>query len=337
MRAQHDAACKSRLLVAYYILDQQHALLFGRQRSNCASVVGMELSLPEPFHSWDAFQEEQAAIVLHHRHVGMPANEYVYEAVDAVNTLEDIEGNSWDAFQSLELLACVTGKANVFDGIDGEQARLEHPERLLLAMEQSSRIRLAYHTSMLCRNTPVRELLAVAGETWVLSEKLRCRNEYLAAQIETRTWADGTADSGVRIHHAVQHALQIIDIVQDLSFAQTGLLFEKWAVYLAALVIWAKSYVAVTQRRRTPSLSIPSPSEPKGLISCQLGRAVRGMVQNGLSQGGFELGRREGSSTLLWAKERIATGNVPHSCGITNGALDVLGKLNSRGYEDGWF
>lgn len=332
---KHEAKCKQRLLVAYYILDQQHAVLFGRQRSTCAGIVGTDLPFPRSTQAWDARPEDQAAIGFQRRTANVPAYNYVYEAINGANALNDDAEHAWDAFRSLELLACVTGKESALDTTSNESSSLDDAAQLLFVMEQSPRVKLAYHTSMLCRNTPVRELLAVSGETWVLSEKLSNNNEYLAAQIETRTWANGTADSDAQIQSAVNHALQILDIVQGLS-GKTGLLFEEWAIYLASLVLWARSYVATTERRQTPSLSIPSPQEPRATPH-ELEQTMRSMIRTSLLQSNIQIGRNQGKNTLLWTKERIARVDIPHNCGITNGALDVLGKLLLRGYEDGWF
>ena len=50
-----------------------------------------------------------------------------------------------------------------------------------------------------------------------------------------------------------------------------------------------------------------------------------------------DINLEQAKTVLLWTKARIETVDIPHNCGLTNGALDVLGKLATRGDEAGWF
>lgn len=333
-----DAKCKQRLLFVCYMLDQQHATLFGRQRTICVPMLGLTLPFPRPQFVWDAPHEHRAEIHFQ-RQSDLPIYDRVFQAVGDVPSMTEVSQGPHDAFQSSLIMACLVDPSNDLqtcgftadDGVDLSP--------ILYAVEQSPRMRLTYHTFMLCKHSPVRDLLAVAGESWCMAEKLSSQADYTASQIEARAWAQGAADccidTGVDdqetpVQRALCHARQIIDIHR--SHPKTGLLFQEWSVYLAAVVFWARAYVVEREPGRKPRLSIPSPAEPK-LSSHELERDIAAVIDGGA----VTLGWKETKSVLLWVKLRIERVDMPHNCGLTNGALDVLGKLATRGNEDGWF
>ncbi|KAK5125587.1 hypothetical protein LTR08_005191 [Meristemomyces frigidus] len=210
---------------------------------------------------------------------------------------------------------------------------------VLFAVEQTSHTILAYHVYMMCKHTPIRDLLAVAGESWYIAEKLGTQTDYTAAQILAREWAQGCTDPvhGTApashlwpVERALHHARRIVEIHRN--HPRTGLLFQEWGVYLAAVVFWARAYVIDSEPCRKPRLSIPSPTEPK-LSTQELDQAVSAVVNSETAT----VSLKEARSVIVWVKADIEKVNPPHSCGLTNSAFDVLSKLSTRGDEEGWF
>ena len=325
---RNDAKCKQRLLLAYYILDQQHSTLFGRPKTTCLSSPGTSLPFVPSQIYWDAPISEQPPEVVDYS--------YIYEALEAVPIMSEPAQFPHDPFRSMVVMACMIDSCNnpaVLPCIADDDSDLA---RILYAVEQSPRMKLVYHTFMLCRHTPIRDLLACAGESWIMAEKMSNQAEYTAAQVLTREWAEGLSvpsfDMQGRspIQRAVYHALAIIELHQ--SFARTDSLFQEWSIYLAAVVLWARAYVLDSSPRR-PSVAVPSPTEPR-MSTHELDQAVTALVQ---SSNAINISRREAKHALLWVKEKIMMVDVPHNCGLTNGALDVLGKLVTRGHEKDWF
>lgn len=318
-----DARCRQRLLLACYILDQHHATLFGRQPTNCFSRTGnsMELPFPQSQTFWDAPSEQFG--------LDEPTPSRVWEAVDAAESTQQ----PYDLFQSMLMMACLSDPS-----IDSSRDLTP----ILSAMEQSPRIKLAYNTFMLCRNTPVRDLLAVAGESWVMAEKLSTQSDFTGAQIESRQWARGQVHTSMAfaidmemtpVNTAMTHALSILQLHQ--SHSKTGLLFQEWSAYLASVVIWARAYVASNVLPATPrlSISIPNPTVEPRLSTYELDQAVSAILNS--STGDIDM--QQAKNILVWTKSKIERVDIPHNCGLTNGALDVLGKLATRGSESGWF
>ena len=322
-----DIQCKQRLLISCYLLDQQHATLFGRQMTTCFAGTAEDLPFPRSQLWWDAIDEQQR-VALNESHVDTVSQ------VLAGLKLEPSGASSYDTFQSMLLVASSLDMTS--DSSYGAQMGTEISD-ILSVTEQSLRLSLATHTFQLCKLTPIRDLLAVAGESWVMAEKLGSQAEYTAAQIESRQWAKGNTDpslgfgmytSQTGVDQAMEHALKILEIHRNQP--KTGLLFQEWAVYLASVVIWARAYVT---SRETPQIAVPNSAQPRR-SSYELEQAFSMILAGGANS---HIGLEEAMVVLLWSKVKIERVDIPHNCGITNGALDVLGKLITRGSEDGWF
>ncbi len=326
-----DARAKQRLLQACYIIDQQHATLFGRQRMSCLSGPGVDLPFPRTQASWDTTNTH---------HTEPPTHDRVWEALDGTNAnVSALQSQTYDIFQSMLMMACLGDGTNLDDPAYASD-RDGGASPVLSRMEQSPRVKLAYHTFMLCKDTPIRELLAVAGESWVMAEKLSNQAEFTVAQLEARHWAKGGPHSPVKfdfqagrtaISGAVQHALKIVEL--HLNHPKTGLLFQEWAVYLASLVLWARAHVTAKKLEQGRRLSVANSIERRPSLH-ELDQGLPGLIAS-TTNGDITI--EQAKTLLLWTKARIESVDIPHNCGLTNGALDVLGKLAARGGEDGWF
>lgn len=300
-----DTESKQRLLLSCYLLEEQCNSLFGR--SSDIGFPGLCNNLPFPSRqaTWDTPTEMQ--------HSHSPPRERL---ADVFRILQcNPPQRNLGAFQSSLMSAWLCDDSNnCVDSANDSQL-------LVNAMEQSARARLIYHTAMMCKNTPyLRDLLAVAGESWIMSEKLSTETEFYGAQIEVRKWASGGYGNSQMIQEAVSHALKILAIHQQTP--KTGLLYQEWAVYLAALVIWAIAYVLSDRRIAGPALT-----------PAALERSVCITIRNGH---GAVKEWAEVHNILLWTQMKLQQVDVPHTCGLVSGALDVLGKLVARGSEDGW-
>lgn len=315
-----DVACKQRLLLACYVLEQHHNIFFGRNSVTCYSDIGIDLPFPAAQQQWDtAYDYEMQSSQ-------SPPFVQLCDALSALSSATDPSQRPYDMFRStlIQTRLCDTA------GESTESSVPDFPP--IPAFEQSPRGKLAYHTFILCKTTPIRDLLAVAGESWILSEKLDSQAEFTAAQKAVRAWAMESVTrttTQTRIHHATQHALEILKIHQQSP--KTGLLFQEWSYYLAAIVVWAKSYV-IRSEGRQPRLVIPNPNEPS-VSGHELEQTIARIVRAGPTA---PIGWPESRSVLLWTKGKIERVNVPHSCGLTSSALDVLGKLSVRGDENEW-
>ncbi|KAL2404634.1 hypothetical protein ABEF93_006564 [Exophiala dermatitidis] len=98
----------------------------------------------------------------------------------------------------------------------------------------------------LARHTPIRQLLIVSGESWVLGKKLENEAEFQAAKRNLRAWVDTNRESRIAFWYATQLIRSRVEIATPsetedvtVSFLDTYMLHEPWCLYLAALVCWA--------------------------------------------------------------------------------------------------
>ncbi|KAK6421854.1 hypothetical protein LTR95_016756, partial [Oleoguttula sp. CCFEE 5521] len=318
-----DVRGRPRILSSCYILDRQHAVFFGREKNSLLDQVSRSLAFPQPHLVWDMMGAEVGGGL-----AGLSGST-LHQIVDS--TASSRAGNSIgrDTYQCRISIAYLS---DLGDQAIDSAAQDDYAQDIKSVLEFSARAALLYHTTMLCQHTHVRDLLAVAGESWVMAEKLGSQAEYTASQIDIRQWAMDAAHETSPIRSALTHAIEILRIHQ--ANPRTGLLFQEWAIYLASIVIWARSYVSDESSRRL-RLSIPSPTEPRASAQ-ELEHAVTNIISKGSSA---HVSWQEAKNVLLWSKGKIEGLEVPpNTCGLTNGALDVLGKLVTRGNEEGhWF
>ncbi|KAI7350494.1 hypothetical protein KC354_g12836 [Hortaea werneckii] len=330
-----DMACKQRLLSMCYILDQSNAAFFGRSKATCLAVPGYRLPLPQAISSWDAFPRHQLDAEYQGRTASMPAFDMVSHALETFSDMPAIAKPEVDAFQVELLMACVSDRSAGADVYDSFSARPIDELSLASASESSPQTRLAYHLHMLCRNTPVQSLMSVAGEGWCVGEKLNSHGNYSKAQAEAYEWAKATAPChGERtaIDQASFHARRILAIYR--TYPRTGLLYQEWALFLSAIVIWARAYVSLNSGRRRPRLSISIP-DPHWTKHSKLN--MEKTVIEVLGREALSVSSHEAISVLLWTRAQIEEVHVSQNCGLTNYALDVLENLGTRGNEAGWF
>ena len=115
-----------------------------------------------------------------------------------------------------------------------------------------SKTRFNYHIFQMAKHVPVRHLLVVTGESWLLGRKVEQETDYNRSKSIVREWINQARSltlsrqaSDCLIAH--WHALEILRIILDPKdsaqpFRTTNMLHEDWAVYLATLVCWAHGY-----------------------------------------------------------------------------------------------
>lgn len=316
---------KRRLLVACYILDRQYSMFFGKKAIDCLTYPMEYLPFPQPLDTWNSTTEASVNTAYGHYTSNQQLHSYTYEALNAISTQAQPSTSPYDAFRSSYLIAGLQYAAEGQNVSSWKPLDDAEASALLYVVDHSARTLLAYHMFMLAKNTPVRDLLAVAGESWVMAEKITSQTAYNAAQLEVGAWARNNT-TGSDHSNALYHALQILSIYR--SSATPGLLYRDWAVYLATLVVWITSYITQDAMSRQ-SINTTATT----ITQHDLDKAVSAVIDAGSL---MPISWTNASFTLLWTQSKLQQTNAPHNCGLTNGCLDVLGKLISRGHEDTW-
>lgn len=175
---------------------------------------------------------------------------YIAEAI-AYRTV-----GSYDAFQSSVLIAaqyppssCTTEQLRPF------VEPLLHDDTL-------TKQRLAI--AKLVQLAPIRPLLAVSGESWILGTKITSRKEFAAYKTELQLWmahlwpnvVRGSSQSSME---AIQLSVEIL--TRSLNSQEANILgFNDLGLFFAALVLWAATAAASSKSQSSGSLSQPTQS-----------------------------------------------------------------------------
>ena len=133
------------------------------------------------------------------------------------------------------------------------------------------------HARDMAKNTPIRLLLVVSGESWIMGKKLENEVEFQEAKRNLRIWVDSNRESRVAVWHAT-HLIRLRTKFSSsgttntdlaISFYDTHMLHEAWALYLAALVCWAYGFSASTAVDNSAhSSTISEPTSNPSRSSC---------------------------------------------------------------------
>lgn len=150
------------------------------------------------------------------------------------------------------------------------------------ANELGARLTFNHHLREMARHTPIRHLLVVSGESWVLGKKLENEAEFQMAKHDLRAWVNANRESRIALRHATQlirsRAVFIpsdqtsTDLVP--SFLDTHMLHEPWGLYLASLVCWAYGLSASTMLEAGDQVSgVASASTSASEANSQMSRS----------------------------------------------------------------
>ena len=111
--------------------------------------------------------------------------------------------------------------------------------------------------TQLASHLPVRTLLAVAGESFVLGHKVQSMQQYANAKTTLSNWikTEGAAK-------AMYHAAHVLRLIFDRG--PIGTLWEDWTLYLASLACWAVGIWTSSAGTHSPARSLDeSQVEPR--------------------------------------------------------------------------
>lgn len=195
--------------------------------------------LPMPAHSslWDATDPSEWALAAQ-QFAHLP--QYVFQVG------LDLGPSALDSFQSSLLIAV---HYNHFT----EPTPYQNPPNFApidLLLDNSPITKHHLLTAKLLQVTPIRALLAVSGESWILSEKVPSPQSFASHKVTLRSWINGLWSSTTEPHHqVVREALHLAIQILQHAMAQPPhtLRLELGAdmgLYYAALVLWSVTVVA---------------------------------------------------------------------------------------------
>lgn len=263
-----ELASWQHLLLSCYILESQQSLLLARKPlSSLVQDTAFDLPFPRHVSSFDATDLASWAEAVR-QHSNSPA--YVYEVMPESTSV------SFDTFQSAVLLAahykCPENSSSYISS--PTVSNMEH----LLAKTPVTMRMLA--TSKLVQVTPLRALLAVSGESWILSEKVETPQLFTALKTSLRTWVaqvwSTPASEGVPVKEALRISVEILQ--QALQEQRLGVVPEMgtdMGIFFAALVLWVVTVAATTRMRRLSSETATTQCRTRSQSLTQPGATVQ--------------------------------------------------------------
>ncbi|KAJ4308464.1 hypothetical protein N0V94_009343, partial [Neodidymelliopsis sp. IMI 364377] len=232
---------KQHLLLSCYVLEYQRAALLVRNPE--PSLRTRISDLPFPAHSslWNATTASDWAVTAR-RFSDMPR---VLSEVWSHSSTE-----RYDAFQSSVLIAFNYSQL----GASRLDSRIEH----LLQTSPTTQHQLM--TAKLAQLVPMRALLAVSGESWILDTKVNPPAEFFTLKNTLQAWNNqlwSTLEEPCSTHEALRISVGILQLSftnQDSFDLAMG---DEMGLLLAALVVWGITVAAGT-RLATSGLSTDS-------------------------------------------------------------------------------
>lgn len=251
---------RRRVLQACFILDTHQSALFEQPpvigRRTPPRLVTQDNELPFPCDSdlWDTSSVEQWV---------RKARKYVAESLPAAvdKAISQPAFKVYNTFQSnLMLSHLITDLTTSPNDLSTVNALGRHLYRIPDA-------HFSYHAIFCARNTPIRNLLAVSGESWRFCKKLENEADFRDAKGKLRQWIE----SGDTPKRAVWHATQLLRLVfgsaTQPSSTDLSMLHKQWSLYLACLICWAWGFDSAMASSRRPSGHALSSSVASRIIS----------------------------------------------------------------------
>ncbi|EDU45084.1 conserved hypothetical protein [Pyrenophora tritici-repentis Pt-1C-BFP] len=241
-----ELATWQRLLLSCYVLAFQQPLLLARETLH-SLIENTRFEIPFPEHTslWDATgSAEWAATILEQSYTPT----YVYE-ITPESTL-----TSLDTFQSSVLLAT---HYNLHENISPYISSPTVPDVQHL-LDTSPIIKRTLLTAKLVQVTPLRALIAVWGESWILSEKVTSPQVFNAMKTTLRTWLAQLWSSNESETPPVREALNLsVTILREALQDQRDMveleMGTDMGIFFSGLVLWAITVSSAARSTTNPS------------------------------------------------------------------------------------
>lgn len=237
---------RRRVLQACCILDTHQSALFeqppviGRRPPPRLTTQNNGLPFPCDSDLWDTSPIEQWV---------EKAWKYVAESLPtAINrTVSQAAPNGYSTFQSNLMFSHLIADI-VYSPSD--ETKVDALGEQLYGLPNAQ---FSHHAILCARNTPIRNLLAVSGESWRFCKKLENEVDFRDAKSRLRQWVE----SDVKPKRAVWHATRLLRLAfgsaSQPNSTDLFMLHEQWCLYLACLVCWAWGFASTRSLSRRPS------------------------------------------------------------------------------------
>lgn len=208
---------------------------------------------------------------------------------------------------------------------------------------QTSSLALTY---LMLHHTPLNDLLAISGDTWVFSVKVSSPTAFQISQTRLRIWS-----SSLEAAQATQYASKILAEAlsnpETLQSPKNSDIFASgyWSIYVSALVCWAFAHRqpptnsaslsrdgSIAQLSDQVDDSTPEDVRLRALSYTRrmLDFSLKDLLANKASA------KMDIAAVLDATRHRLRIESVGNKCGLLVDAIVVLGKIKDSG-KGKWF
>jgi hypothetical protein len=342
-----DSEARNRLLCFCFVFDVYQSLLQEQSRSKAhLEERNPRMYLPCADNLWSATEAQQWKL---------QQNDYTLQVHPLALIEQDLSGQyvvSRSIFSKVihicSLATRLPERENRYP-IDYHQDNLPNSVTNLTNIFPTSQL---VHSFLSIYYTPLHDLLAIAGDTWVFARKIPQPAAFHAAQSRLKIWSS-TPAAAAATHHACNYLSSALSqpyapfsASQIQSFAgEPFCISDYWSLYTSALICWAfghhrqQSFPSVSRSSSTTAINtsemdIDSPNTPvvdedrvKALtyVNGMLELNIEELLTHRASMRGDTAGVIDSVRLRL---EQIGVGG---KCMTIVDAIDVLKKLNAGG------
>ena len=322
-----DCEMKRRILQASFILDTQQAALFEQQPAQ-GYVAHFQSKIAPPLKTHD-IKNEMPFPCSSDLWDSSPVEEWAdkasaFEDTSLANASYQATRNAivrFDSFQTTLMSSYVMTGSNAREVGATTTSELGR----VLQRQSTPHAQFSFHAMLMARHAPIRQLLMVSGETWLLGKKVDTEAEYLAAKRGLRSWVDNQDQWAPALWHATK-SLELVFDIHHTSYEgaihdrRLNMLHEEWSIYLAALVCWAVGFDASQNR--------PSPGVYSTATSTRSHSVSHASSSSGLSVATAHPPLLDPAEADEEMKEYLIAVNVGKPAQLTAVNQDILGRTD---------
>lgn len=244
-----DMETERRILSGCFIFDVHQAMYHEQSflKAHLDSTRAL-LHLPSPSDIWTA----------------RTAHEWQAKALHSVpQTLESLQaafprvGPMLPPFSTALLIASHASRFPPRDPHNFPNLNIDPPFQIPTSLTSSFPTSPLANAYLALFHTPLHDLLAVAGDTWVFAQKIKTPSSFHAAQHRLRMWSSSLAAA-----RATHHACHVISSTfsQGPGRKEERRLSDYWRLYTASLICWAFGYRCQPKTQAQAPLQVPTPS-----------------------------------------------------------------------------
>lgn len=323
-----EAEGRRRLLAGCFMVDS-HAAIFHQQPRAREDIDPTTITLTGRSDSlWAATSADEWAVL----EAANPAASQP-RPLPGLDTLRAEDIDQFSLFDQ----ACLLNAAAL--SLPRRHTALPQPDdRLAQLFASSTAAATTANVYVALHHTPLHDLLAVSGDSWIFSQKVLGEPTFLEHRKRLKAWIEGRDAAGLCSAKAIVHAARALTSYLDDNNKdnKTMQISDYWGLYVCALIVWAFGHRSSSSKPSTGSASSPSRGAMSEDEAVTWLRHVGELVQTE-QQVVRMRGRREASAAVVsMVKTRLEADCVGGRSRLYLDAVTNLRKLE-EGVNWRWF